>query len=242
MAKNPNAKPRAKAKASKPMPKRTKELPVAKATPDLSVKPVVYGKFNPENTPVTVTMTPAQLTRAITAIGNSGAKLDEQIHTVAIQAMLHARDTGDVRPLTRLFYAIPKSGRALTFKTWVCDFMPAVWVKEEAKGTLREHFRLKANHEPDQFKIVEAARTPYWVRYKEPEVVDVSIELFRRRLESLCKYILTNLGKLPEAEREEARRMETRLLGTLPKEDREKVLNAVAKSEAAKAPEGVTIQ
>jgi hypothetical protein len=185
---------------------------------------VVFSKLDVSNVATTVTMDAKALNAAITAIHTAGNKLDKNVHTVAIQCILHAREHGDCRPLTRLFFAIPASGRAKTFRQWCLDFAPLVWSKEESKAGLLEHFKLKAEHPADLFKVTEAAATPFWVAYKEQEPMVFDLDKVIKQLSAIVRNVNKHINDAPENERGRMAELANRTLRMLPADVQAKLL------------------
>lgn len=165
-----------------------------------------------------IKMNTASLNRAITQFASSGKRADIQLHHLAIQCALHAREHGDIRLMTRLFHAIPASGRRLTFKNWCCEFFPVVFEKKEVDKVIVQHFKLRAEHSPKLFKIEEAAELPFWMWNPEKEAPVFNLEAAIKRLTSDVRWINNNVNKMPEAERGKAANLANHVLQYLPKD------------------------
>ena len=71
---------------------------------------------------------------AITSIAKRGAKLDADIHACAVQCLLHFETHGDATLATRLYKAMPRSGRAEALKVWFGTFAPLVSFSRNASS------------------------------------------------------------------------------------------------------------
>jgi len=64
----------------------------------------------------------SELSHKIAAIKRS--KIDEMIHQAAISSLHHAKDSGDITFMTKLFEVMPKSSRRMGLKKWAMDNAP----------------------------------------------------------------------------------------------------------------------
>lgn len=64
----------------------------------------------------------ADMDKAIASIKNRGAKLDADIQLVGLSALAHLDKCGDLGPLTRLYFAMPKGSRTNALMDWAQTF------------------------------------------------------------------------------------------------------------------------
>lgn len=66
--------------------------------------------------------TVAAMDKAIVSIQKRGKKLDDDIQLVGLSALAHLDKCGDLGPLTRLFFAMPKGSRTNALMDWAQTF------------------------------------------------------------------------------------------------------------------------
>ena len=95
------------------------------------------------------------INRRIAGIATRGKALDKDIHEVGVAALAHAAEHGDHTAVTRLYHALPASGRKLAYKAWVEAHSPLNWNKEKEAFTL-------ARKTVRTYMIEEANAVPFW--------------------------------------------------------------------------------
>ena len=92
----------------------------------------------------------------IVSIAKRGAKLDADIHSTAVQTLLHAEAHGDVTLATKLVGAMPKSGRVKGLIVWYHENSPLRFVEKEAQ------FKLDKGDKAKPFDIDAADAVPFY--------------------------------------------------------------------------------
>ena len=127
----------------------------------------------------------------VATIGKRGKALDKLIHRAAVSAIYHAREFGDVRKFEALCEAMPKGSRVKALVAWYEAHVP---VDADDEGNRK----LKKGRTADDFKIEDAAKTPFWEFTKERAPVALT-------LEKLMEYVEKRIEKLDDLQDEEAR-------------------------------------
>lgn len=139
--------------------------------PEAQIAPAV-GRVDPERAKQTSL---AALNKAITAIGRSAVKLNEQIHATAVACMEHTRGVGngDTGPCARLVDALPVSHRRSLLIGWFAQFSPITIGKDGKTGLMKAHLKGTAEEREGLWMIPEAKATPFYAMpdaEREPDV------------------------------------------------------------------------
>lgn len=130
---------------------------------------------------VTVITAAAKLNEAISSIASRGKRLDADIHRAGVSCLFHIREHGDVTLLARLIEALPKSGRRKAFNHWAESHAPIEIDDKGAKGVV---VQLKKDRKPEDFKMEDAAGTPFWDFTQERAPVPVTLEAILKMVEN----------------------------------------------------------
>lgn len=114
------------------------------------------------------------LSKAITAIGKLGAKLDESIHAAAVSTLYHAEQHGDVTMAARLVLAMPQSSRRKALILWLQAFGP-LKVQNGEDGKFAG-FTISKGKKARPFDVDGAMATPFWDFTKERNPAEFTIE------------------------------------------------------------------
>jgi len=120
----------------------------------------------------------SELSHKIAAIKRS--KIDEMIHQAAISSLHHAKDSGDITFMTKLFEVMPKSSRRMGLKKWAMDNAPLTFDAD------KQTFGLKKKRSDGDWNLREADEKPFWKHSVEgalPQEVKVEdVEKYLDRL------------------------------------------------------------
>lgn len=114
---------------------------------------------------------PKALGAAITKIGLAGKKLDAAIHRAAVSALAHAHKSGDACFVEKLLNVMPKGSRIKGLIAWVRDHAP-VDIRTKNGEFLASN---RKGWKPEEFKLAEAAATPYWEHTVEKDPTPLTV-------------------------------------------------------------------
>lgn len=127
------------------------------------------------------------LSKLIKSIAKRGKALDRDIHKAGISALDHALRDGQVTPLTQLVDALPQSSRGKAFVVWAEAHAPLTI----AKGKGETKVKLKKGRTVEEFRMEEAATTPFWMFTEERDPIVPTLERWfastKRGLERVVK-------------------------------------------------------
>lgn len=99
-----------------------------------------------------------QYTRKCASLALAGRKANDTAHLLAIEAMEHAKEHGDVRPMDVLINAMTEGRlRAEGMRFWVMEFSPIRWNGDGKIGLAKPESKL---FKP--FNIDNAVANPFW--------------------------------------------------------------------------------
>lgn len=114
----------------------------------------------------------ASIRKAITSIGNRGAKLDGDIHVAGVSVLAHIAAHSDTTLADALVHAMPKGGRKLALVEWMLAHGQIVLLdKSEAKDTGRI-FKLDRERTFDK----EGAIATPWVEFRKEASVHTAFD------------------------------------------------------------------
>jgi len=123
--------------------------------------------------------------RAVTALATGGVKLNDNAHALGVFAMQHAKDTGDIRPMDKVYQAM-QSGRlrAEGFRFWVEFYSPIKWDKDGKISLTKPN--AKSFHD---YNIEASTANPFWTLdgAAERPIKDFSIEILQAMLDKALK-------------------------------------------------------
>lgn len=141
------------------------------------------------------------LDKRIAGIKASGAKLDKEIHVVAVSAISRVADHGDVGYVNRLYLALPKGARKAAMTSWVLTYAgvvanddkatkadkPFAFSKEKATdvpGSIADPwYDHKPDADPDQVYDLQKAIDAIVKKAKKPGRQLVNAELLVKLVE-----------------------------------------------------------
>lgn len=121
---------------------------------------------------------------AIASIAKRSALLDFDIHTTAVQCLLHAKKHDDPRKMDNLINALGKAHRALTLKLWVETYSPIRWNGDGKVGILP-----KDSKKYVPFQIVEADAMKFWDLQEETVKKPLTLAALKKIVEGLTKKV-----------------------------------------------------
>jgi hypothetical protein len=124
----------------------------------------------------------AELNKRIVEVKRIGKMLDSEIHELAVSALHHIQEYGNVTALTMLADALPKSSRRQAFIFWACTHAPVQYNGD------KEAFGKAKGKVQKPFLLVQAESTPFWEFSKERKPATVTIE-------GLVAYITNKIKK-----------------------------------------------
>lgn len=116
----------------------------------------------------------------ISSIQLRAAKLDGDIHSVAIQCLMHAQEHSDPRKLDRLMNALGKAHRKEAFKLWVLAFSPIMW---DGDGIVKMHKEGTQKYVP--FNVEGAEAVPFWDFTVENKAKPLTLAALKKIVEAL---------------------------------------------------------
>lgn len=130
----------------------------------------------------------AKLEENIELVGKKGKTLDNLIHRCAVSCLYHAREHGDVRKITALQEAMPRSARGKGLAHWFVEHMP-VQLDDDGKPKVNDngHYMLKKDRTPEDFTIEEAASMPFWDLTQEKDPAPVGLDVLLKYLNNIAK-------------------------------------------------------
>lgn len=136
---------------------------------------------------ITIIEDASKLDDSIAEVARRGKTLDKLIHRAAVSCMYHAREYGDVRKITALREAMPKSARGKALNLWFETFMP-VELDETGKAKMNDngHYVLAKDRKPEDFYIEEAAAMPFWDLSQEKDPKPVGLDTLMKYLRSMA--------------------------------------------------------
>jgi len=94
---------------------------------------------------------------AIASIAQRSAALDTDIHSTAVQCLMHAETHSDPRKMDNLIKALGKAHRAKALKTWVETYSPIRWNGDGQVGLMKQTDKRYV-----AFNIDGADEMPFW--------------------------------------------------------------------------------
>ena len=121
---------------------------------------------------------------AIASIAERSSLLDFDIHTTAVQCLLHAEKHGDPRKMDNLIKALGKAHRSKTLKLWAETFSPIRWNGDGKVGLLPKNSK---KYVP--FQIVEADAMKFWDLQEETVKKPLTLAALKKIVEGLTKKV-----------------------------------------------------
>lgn len=118
-------------------------------------------------------------------LATAGVKVNQTAHELGIQAMEHAAEHGDVRPMDTLYQAMQLGRlRAEGFRVWVETYSPIRWNGDGKVGLAKPESKLFT-----PFDINTATNTPFWnlEAAAERPIKDFSLEALQAMLAKALK-------------------------------------------------------
>lgn len=131
-----------------------------------------------------VLIEPKKIDAAIKSIGQRSKLLDLDIHSTAIQCLLHAEKHGDPRKMDNLLKALGKAHRAEALKVWVGEFSPIAW---NGDGVVGIHPKTSKKFKP--FAVEAADATPFWELTEEKASKPLTFEALKKIIAGLSKKV-----------------------------------------------------
>ena len=131
-----------------------------------------------------VLIEPKKIDDAIKSIGERSQILDFDIHTTAVQCLLHAEKHGDPRKMNNLINALGKAHRAKTLKLWVETYSPIRWNGDGKVGILP-----KDSKKYVPFQIEEADAMKFWDLQQETVKKPLTLAALKKIVEGLTRKV-----------------------------------------------------
>jgi tRNA A37 threonylcarbamoyladenosine modification protein TsaB len=123
----------------------------------------------------------AALVKRIDGIKTSGAKLDKEIHVVAVSSLDHLANHGDVGYINRLYFALPKGARKAAFTSWALTYGSVVANEDKATKAEKPFVYSK-----DKATDVAGSVADPWYDHKPDASPDMVLDL-QKAIESIIK-------------------------------------------------------
>lgn len=101
----------------------------------------------------------------INAFAKTAKEMDQEVHTLAVQTLLHAsgKGSGDTSLAVMLLNAMPKSGRPEALRKWFSTFSPMFFVVDTETGeTMKAKLRKASDKQYRNWDVPKANSTPFW--------------------------------------------------------------------------------
>lgn len=121
---------------------------------------------------------------AIASIAERSQILDFDIHTTAVQCLLHAQEHGDPRKMDNLIKALGKAHRSKTLKLWAETYSPIRWNGDGKVGILP-----KDSKKYVPFQIVEADAMKFWDLQEETVKKPLTLAALKKIVEGLTRKV-----------------------------------------------------
>lgn len=125
-----------------------------------------------------------KIDEAIASIAERSQLLDFDIHTTAVQCLLHAEKHGDPRKMNNLLQALGKAHRALTLKLWAETYSPIRWNGDGKVGILP-----KDSKKYIPFDIDGADETKFWDLQQETVKKPLTLAALKKIVEGLARKV-----------------------------------------------------
>lgn len=133
-----------------------------------------------------------KFTTAVGKLATAGQKVNQTAHDLGVEALTHAAESGDARPVDMVYKAMTAGRlRAEGFAVWVSTFSPIYW---DADGLVKVHKKdAKAFHE---YTVEKAKANPFWTleAARERTVAQLSTTALR----ALIKRYVERVSKADE--------------------------------------------
>lgn len=136
--------------------------------------------------------TKKQLLNSIKSLGTRATKLQEDIHTIAMECLEHAQEHGDVVCFQTLYNSLPNGQRRETLLVWAASYTPIRVTQKGAKAGLDK----KAKELDNPWKLEEANANPYWTldersvfKYKVKDLDDIIAQAIKSELNRIGKAV-----------------------------------------------------
>jgi len=121
---------------------------------------------------------------AIASIAERSQILDFDIHTTAVQCLLHAKEHGDPRKMDNLIKALGKAHRSKTLKLWAETYSPIRWNGDGKVGILPKDSK---KYQP--FDIDGADETKFWDLQEETVKKPLTLAALKKIVEGLTRKV-----------------------------------------------------
>jgi hypothetical protein len=129
-------------------------------------------------------LTPAQVLAGLPTLRKSAEDLTANIHQYAVSTLDHVREHGDIRGVTSLLNALPRSQRVQGLAAWFRHFSTnKLTLKLTGTAWTCE---LRKDRTDEDFKVAESMETTYADLTKEPEQKAITMAKFIGQIEKVA--------------------------------------------------------